>query len=89
MVPASGKKSLTAADRARIRHLIANAGERATCLQLEVSRETLSRALAGLDLRRATAAWIRARLTSPHDAKAPGQGGSRKEIADHERVPQP
>jgi hypothetical protein len=55
-------RPLAGSDREAIRRLISRLGERKTCLVLQVGRQTLARALAGLPVRHATAVLIEARL---------------------------
>lgn len=49
-------------DRTRIRALISARGESAVARDLGLSRQSLARAIAGLEVRRGTAALIRERL---------------------------
>jgi hypothetical protein len=49
-------------EQGRLRALIEQLGERATCQALGIPRATLARALAGLRVRRGSVALLRARL---------------------------
>lgn len=57
-----GSTTIVVSDRERVRELIAALGERDAYRSLLVSRETLARVVAGLAVRRGTAALIRERL---------------------------
>jgi hypothetical protein len=57
-------RPLGGSDREAIRRLISRLGERKTCRVLQVGRQTLARALAGLPVRHATAVLIESRLAS-------------------------
>ena len=61
---------LPAAERQRIRELIAKIGETRTARALDVARVTLARAVAGLPLHRSTADVMSARLTHPEPPEA-------------------
>ncbi len=60
----TGSVSLSDDDKARLRALVDAWGEVETRRRLELGRTSLERALAGLGIRRATAALIRAGLSS-------------------------
>lgn len=58
--------ALTAEERRALLGLIEKMGERAVLAELNVSRQALGRALAGLGVRRGTVALARAGLASPN-----------------------
>lgn len=58
--------SLSAEERHALLILIEKMGERAVLAELNVSRQALGRALAGLGVRRGTIALVRAGLASPN-----------------------
>lgn len=63
----SAKNSALSAEERRALHaLIEKFGERALVAELNVSRQALGRALAGLGVRRGTIALVRAGLASPN-----------------------
>ncbi len=57
--------ALSAEERRALLILIEKMGERAVLAELNVSRQALGRALAGLGVRRGTVALVRAGLASP------------------------
>ncbi|WP_438040141.1 hypothetical protein [Sorangium sp. So ce128] len=57
---------LSAEERRTLHALIEEFGERAVLTELNVSRQALGRALAGLSVRRGTIALVRAGLASPN-----------------------
>ncbi|UQA61445.1 hypothetical protein [Polyangium aurulentum] len=58
--------ALSAEERRALHALIEKFGERALVAELNVSRQALGRALAGLGVRRGTIALVRAGLASPN-----------------------
>lgn len=58
--------ALSAEERRALLILIEKMGERAVLAELNVSRQALGRALAGLGVRRGTVALVRAGLASPN-----------------------
>ena len=58
--------ALSAEERRALHALIEKFGERALLAELNVSRQALGRALAGLGVRRGTIALVRAGLASPN-----------------------
>jgi hypothetical protein len=65
MVDAARDLALSAEERRALHALIEKIGERAVLAELNVSRQALGRALAGLGVRRGTLALIRAGLGAP------------------------
>jgi len=66
MVDAARDLALSAEERRALHALIEKFGERALVAELNVSRQALGRALAGLGVRRGTIALVRAGLASPN-----------------------
>lgn len=58
--------ALSAEERRALHALIESFGERALVAELNVSRQALGRALAGLGVRRGTIALVRAGLAAPN-----------------------
>lgn len=66
MKQAARDLALSADERRALLILIEKTGERAVLAELNVSRQALGRALAGLGVRRGTIALVRAGLASPN-----------------------
>lgn len=64
----TGTAVLDETARRELRRRVAADGEVQTAIALDVARQTIARALAGLPLRRATAVVLTARLTPPRAA---------------------
>ncbi|MDC3982417.1 hypothetical protein [Polyangium jinanense] len=70
--------ALSAEERRALHALIEKFGERVLVAELNVSRQALGRALAGLGVRRGTIALVRAGLASPNiQAKLKGTDDAR------------
>ena len=67
--------------------LIEQMGERTLIAKLNVSRQALGRALAGLGVRRGTVALVRAELASPSLRAALEEFGGERSQADRARRP--
>lgn len=88
MADAARDLALSADERRALHALIEKFGERALLAELNVSRQALGRALAGLGVRRGTVALVRAGLASLNlqaglenstittSGRAPSRGGS-------------
>lgn len=60
----NGSVELPEPDRAKLRDLLLSIGETAATREMQASRQTLARAVAGFGLRRGTVVWLQQRLST-------------------------
>jgi len=76
--PANAGEPLAEADRRALRRLVREHGEPRALELLELSRGTLARAMAGLGMRKATRAYVRAQLGRQETGSCPGRRSKAK-----------